>query len=278
VLIVAFRIGKNMGKPFIKSTEELHLIAGKIENAVSQISNSANIIAESSGEQAASIQQTSATMNETASIAAQNSENTRQATQLAHESKQNADSGRSKMQEMVEAMAQLEASSAVISKIIKIIDDIAFQTNLLALNATVEAARVGGDAGRSFSVVAEEVRSLAQKSAKSAADTAEIIAKNIMFANTGNTISKEVAASLDVIADKFDGLNKLIEEINASSNEQTGGVNQINIALGQIDKATQSNAAVSQESAASAQTLMTLVGELEDIYTEINLTVNGGKE
>jgi methyl-accepting chemotaxis protein len=179
------------------------------------------------------------------------------------------------MRDMVTAMAQLRESSGIISKIIKTIDDLAFQTNLLAINATIEAARAGGDAGRSFSVVAEEVRNLASKSATAAADTAAIIDKNITLANSGNQISCDVSESLESIADQFSNLERLISEINAASEEQNVGVRQINEAVSQIEKSTQSNAATSEESAASAAMLRELINDLEGVYHDIHAVVNG---
>jgi methyl-accepting chemotaxis protein len=176
---------------------------------------------------------------------------------------------------MVTAMAELKESSNLISKIVKTIDDIAFQTNLLAINATVEAARAGGDAGRSFAVVAEEVRTLARKSASSAAETTDIIEKNIKLTNTGSEISAEVEQALETMTAQFAKLNDVIHEINVASDEQATGVKQINTAMSQMESATISTAAISEESAASAKMLTDLVGDLQSVHSSINTVVYG---
>jgi len=262
---------------FISGTieKQLRSIIDRIQNAARNMDNCTNTLSEisvnlsdGSSEQAASVEQTSATMNETSSMIAQNAENTRQAAQLAEQSKQSADTAKMKMQEMIQAMNQLKDSSGVISKIIKTIDDIAFQTNLLAINATVEAARAGGDAGRSFGVVAEEVRNLAQRSAKAAAETAEVIENNIELTNAGGDISSKVAEALIVITEQCESLDQIIREINAASEEQANGARNINAALTQLEKQTQQNAAMAQETTASSQVLKGEAYSLEQVVAE----------
>jgi len=176
---------------------------------------------------------------------------------------------------MMASMNELKESSATVSKIAKTIDGIASQTNLLAINATVEAARAGGDAGRSFGVVAEEVRSLAQKSAQSAADTTAIIEKNILLTNAVRTEANAVLELAEKSSKCEEELQKLISEISAASEEQASGVNQINTAMSQIEQSTQANAASSEESAASAAMLKELVSDLEKISRSVNTVVYG---
>jgi len=168
------------------------------------------------------------------------------------------------MTDMMRAMDELKESSDKVGKIVKTIDDIAFQTNLLAINATVEAARAGGDAGRSFSVVAEEVRNLANKSANAVSDTTDIIEKNILLTNSGRDVSRSVSKSLSGITEKAGQLNKLISEINAASEEQSSGIKQINIAVSQMEKVTQENAAVAEENAASSNNMKDEITTLEE--------------
>ena len=214
-------------------------------------------------------------MNETSSMIAQTAENTGQAAELAEKASKNSEEGKMKMLDMVTAMEELKESSSQISKIIKTIDSIASQTNLLAINATVEAARAGGDAGRSFAVVAEEVRNLAKKSSDSAAETTDIIEKNIKLTDTGSKISVDVESALATISDQFAKLNEVIHEIDTASNEQTSGVKQINAAMSQMESATMSTAAISEESAASAKMLTDLVNDLQDVHTSITAVVHG---
>ena len=255
-------------------------IVGKLEESMSGIEissrqmakSSANLSQGSSG-QAANIEETSATMNETSSMISQNVENTRLAAQLASEATSTADKGMKEMRNMMHSMDELKESSDKVSRIVKTIDDIAFQTNLLAINATVEAARAGGDAGRSFSVVAEEVRNLAQKSARAVSDTTQIIEKNIALTNSGRDVSQEVSASLEEITEKNNHLNKLIAEINAASEEQTSGVKQINVAINQIEKNTQENAAVAQENSDSAEKLLASFDNLNSIANRLSAMI-----
>ena len=274
-IVLALYVSSLISKPLEKATVSLYEVGDKIENAVNQVSESAASIAGSSNEQAASIEETSATMNETSSMISQTAENTRQAALLSQQSKESVDSGRLKMQEMVKSMNELRDSSSTISRIIKTIESIASQTNLLAINATVEAARAGGESGKSFGVVAEEVRSLAKRSADAAAETTEIIEKNILLTNTGGEVSKEVSDALEMITNQFDKLNKIINEINAASEEQASGVKQINVVISQMEKTTQSNAAVSEETAASAAMLKELIADLEKVYKDIDIVVHG---
>ncbi|MDR2146244.1 MAG: methyl-accepting chemotaxis protein [Tannerella sp.] len=264
--------------PLTKATESLHRVINEITSSANQFKDSSANLADGSNKQAASIEETSATMNETTSMISQNAENTRQATKLAQKSQEEASNGKVKMQEMVDSMNQLKESSDTISKIIKTIDDIAFQTNLLAINATVEAARAGGDAGRSFAVVAEEVRNLAKKSAEAAANTTDIIDKNIYLTNSGREISTEVAKVLESIMSEIHNLSKIISEISTASEEQANGVKQINIALSQMEKTTQSNAAISEESASAANMLDSLTEDLQNVNEAIDLVIYGVKK
>jgi len=276
-MALALYISGIISKPLIRVTDSLNEVTIKINGAATQFSESSNNLANSSSSQAASIEETSATMNETSSMIAQTAENTGQATKLAEEASKNAESGKTKMQEMVKAMEELKTSSSLISKIVKTIDSIASQTNLLAINATVEAARAGGDAGRSFAVVAEEVRSLARKSASSAAETTDIIEKNMKLTNAGEKISVEVEAALEKMTNQFASLNEIIHEINIASDEQATGVKQINTAMSQMEGATISTAAISEESAAQARVLNDLVRDLQDVHASITTVVYGNK-
>lgn len=241
-----------------------HIIA-----AARELSEGSQHIATGAGEQASSIEETSATMNESASMISQNAENTRVAAQIAADAMNMANKGMQEMQNMTQAMNEIKDSSDKVSKIVKTIDDIAFQTNLLAINATVEAARASGDAGRSFGVVAEEVRNLAQKSAESASNTTSIIEKNITLTNSGQDISNGVSVSLEEITEKASQLNKLIAEINAASEEQSQGIKQINIAVSQIEKVTQQTAAVAEQTAASSQNLQNDAYHLTQVVDDV---------
>jgi methyl-accepting chemotaxis protein len=178
------------------------------------------------------------------------------------------------MQGMVEAMNSIKASSDSVAKIIKTIDEIAFQTNILALNAAVEAARAG-EAGAGFAVVAEEVRALAQRSATAARETSSQISDALQRANHGVQICGQVAGSFQDILGKTRDLNGLVAEIATASEEQTTGIGQINQAVTQMDKVTQSTAAQSEESAAAAQELSAQAVQLQSIAHELSVLVEG---
>ena len=275
IIIVGKYLSVSITKPLKASSGALNQISEALDAAVGQVNDSATSIAEASNEQAASVEETSATINETSSMIANNAENTQVAAQLVTSSSETANNVGKFMSRMLETMGELKESSDTVGKIVKTIDEIAFQTNLLAINATVEAARAGGDAGRSFGVVAEEVRNLAQKSAQSAADTADIIQKNIGLTSAVREEAQSVFELAGASVEEMAKLSKLIAEINAASEEQASGAQQISAAISQIEKSTQSNAATSQQSAASAAMLRELVGDLDRIYSDVNRVVYG---
>jgi methyl-accepting chemotaxis protein len=188
------------------------------------------------------------------SMTKRNAENAQKANDLAKQARQAADKGAADMQTMNAAMEALQVSSDDIAKIIKTIDEIAFQTNILALNAAVEAARAG-EAGMGFAVVADEVRNLAQRSAQAAKETAAKIEGAIDKTAQGVGISGQVTQTLNEIVIKARLVDELVAEVANASREQTSGITQINTAVGQMDKVTQSNAANAEESAAAAEEL-----------------------
>ena len=244
--------------------DRLMLLSKGINASASQLNEASSNLAQGSSEQAASIEETSAAMNETSSMVQQNAENTRLAAQLASDSMEIVEQAGQYMMKMMETMSELKESSNSVGKIIRTIEDIAFQTNLLAINATVEAARTGGEAGRSFGVVAAEVRTLAQRSAESTSSTASIIDKNINLTNVVREEADSVLKLAGENAKQIEELNKLISDINAASAEQADGIKQINIAVSQMEKVTQENAAVAEETSAASQSMRTEIINLEE--------------
>lgn len=268
----ALAIVSSVNKSLNSAMEKLNETTMSVVSASGQLLSAAGSLAQGGTEQAAAIEETSATMNETASMVQQNNENTREAASLANETANSALKGVQEMETLISFMDKLSKSSSEISKIVGDINTIAFQTNILALNASVEAVRAG-DAGRSFAVVAEEVRSLSQSSTAAANNTSMIIAENIALSNQSVENSKSVGETLKSISSSIQKVTDLVNEISAASDEQSRGVQQINIALSQMEKVTQSSAAISEESAAAANELMNQATTLEHITEELRLLV-----
>ncbi|CCN23394.1 methyl-accepting chemotaxis protein [Bordetella bronchiseptica] len=205
-------------------------------------------------EQAASLEETAASMEQLASTVKQNADNARQANQLAGVASDVAERGGSAVSEVVATMQDISASSRKISEIVSVIDGIAFQTNILALNAAVEAARAG-EQGKGFAVVAGEVRSLAQRSAQAAKEIKVLIEDSVDKVGTGSQQVERAGATMQEIVASVKRVTDIMGEISAASDEQSGGIEQVNRAVSQMDEVTQQNAALVEEAAAAAGSL-----------------------
>ena len=247
-----------------------------VASASEQIAGSARSLAEGSSEQAASLEETSASLEEITSMVRRNAESAAKAKELATQARAAADTGSSDMTEMESAMNDIRASSAEVAKIVKDIDEIAFQTNILALNAAVEAARAG-EAGMGFAVVADEVRNLAQRSAKSAKETALKIEDALSKSERGVQISGRVAASFTEIAGKAREVDQFVAEIALASNEQAQGIQQVSTAVSQMDKVTQSNAATAEEAASASEELNSQAESVSQTVAELERLVGSSK-
>ena len=250
--------------------------AHQVASAASQVSSSSQSLAQGSSEQAASLEETSASSEEISSMARKNSENSREAAALVAQSEQRFAVTNKSLNQMVVAMGDIHAQSGKISKIIKVIDDVAFQTNILALNAAVEAARAG-EAGLGFAVVADEVRNLAQRCAQAAKDTAGLIEESIAKSNDGKVTVDQVAAAIRAITEEFGKVKILVDEVHHGSEEQTRGIEQVARAVTQMEQVTQTTAASAEESAAAAEELNAQSETVKSIVGRLTAMVGGGE-
>jgi len=271
---VAFIITLKTNKKLKHVADALNDGASQVTAAAGQVSSSGQSLAEGASEQAASIEETSSSLEEMSSMTKGNAEHSHKANELGKQARSAAEKGVQDMQNMTLAMNGLKAASDDIAKIIKTIDEIAFQTNILALNAAVEAARAG-EAGMGFAVVAEEVRSLAQRSAQAAKETSEKIQGTIEKTTQGVEISHKVETALAEIVTRVREVDQLVAEVASASSEQSQGISQINTAVTQMDKVTQSNAASAEESAAAAEELNAQAETMKGYVNELLALVGG---
>ena len=249
---------------------QIRVFGEQIASGSNQISDTSQALSQGATEQASSLEQIAASLNQSSAQTTANAENATVANQLTTSAKKAGETGSRHMEQMVQAMADINASGEQIGKIIKTIDEIAFQTNLLALNAAVEAARAGQH-GKGFAVVAEEVRNLAARSAKAAHETAELIEGSVEKTVNGTQIASQTAKALHEMVEEITKVSNLVAEIATASQEQAQGISQINIGVGQIDTVTQQNTASAEESAAAAEQLSSQAQQLRTMLSRFTL-------
>jgi methyl-accepting chemotaxis protein len=276
LVILSLVVARSIPRPFAAVIRELAEAAKANATSANLISQSSTTLAEGASEQAASLEETSASLEEIASMAKRNADSSRRANELTRQTRSAADAGTQDVEVMNRAMDAIKASSDGIAKIIKTIDEIAFQTNILALNAAVEAARAG-EAGAGFAVVAEEVRALAQRSATAAKETAEKIDDSVAKSRHGAEVCAKVATGLKEIATKSRQVDELVSEIASASSEQTQGIEQVNLAVNQMDKVVQASAARAEEGASVAQELISQSATLEQNVVDLGNLVGRRK-
>jgi methyl-accepting chemotaxis protein len=273
-ILAAWFITVSITKSLNQVISTLTESSNQMTSAAGQVSSSSQSVAQGTSEQAAAVEETTASLEELSSMTKQNASNSQQANTLMTDSVNLINTGQESMKRMVGAIDEIKTSSDETAKIIKTIDEIAFQTNLLALNAAVEAARAG-DAGKGFAVVAEEVRNLAQRSAEAAKNTQVLIDGSVENSDRGVNVSQETSQVLEEIIVSSKKVAELIAEIAAASNEQAQGIDQMNIAMTQVDQATQANASNSEETASAAEEMAAQSEMLKDMVDALIQIVGG---
>jgi len=249
---------------------------GAITTAAKEIAMGNTDLSQRTEEQASSLQETAASMEELTSTVKQNAENAKQANQLAEAASQIAVKGGGVVREVVGTMGAITASSKKIVDIISVIDGIAFQTNILALNAAVEAARAG-EQGRGFAVVATEVRNLAQRSANAAKEIKSLIGDSVDKVESGSKLVADAGTTMEEIVRSVKRVTDIMAEIAAASAEQGSGIEQVNQAVGEMDKVTQQNAALVEQAAAAAESMQEQASTLSDVVASFKTSESVAK-
>jgi Methyl-accepting chemotaxis protein (MCP) signalling domain len=264
---------RSMPKPFMAIAAELSAAAENITEAARQVSTTSQTQAEGATEQAASLEETSASLEEISSMAKRNADASGEVnTLMAKDAAANLSRIRGQMASMETTVKEASEASHATMKIVKTIDEIAFQTNILALNAAVEAARAG-ESGAGFAVVADEVRSLAQRSAQAAKETQAMIERSAEKTAGILHIYKDVSGLVEQNGVIVGKVTTLAAEVAVSSQEQSQGISQVNVAVSQMDKVTQSNAAGAEETAATAQELNAQAVHLKASVNQLQVLV-----
>ncbi|BEV14175.1 methyl-accepting chemotaxis protein [Herbaspirillum sp. DW155] len=257
--------------------ESLRDIVSEVRQGTDTIATASNEIARGNldlsnrtEQQAGSLEETASAMEQLTSTVTQNADNARQANQLAATASDIASQGGEVVSQVVRTMEGITESSRRIADIISVIDGIAFQTNILALNAAVEAARAG-EQGRGFAVVASEVRSLAQRSAGAAKEIKELIDDSVQKVSAGSELVERAGSTMNEVVASVRRVTDVVAEISAATQEQSGGINEVNLAITQMDETTQQNAALVEQAAAAADSLKGQAGNLAAVVGKFKL-------
>jgi methyl-accepting chemotaxis protein len=276
-LVAAFFGARLFARKLGAGITALQTNAASLRSAAEQVSNASQSLAAGATQQAASLQESSASLEQISSMTRKNAENASEAKVLAGQTRSAAEKGGESVTELTRAMDDISRSGREIVQIISVIDDIAFQTNILALNAAVEAARAG-EAGMGFAVVADEVRNLAQRSASAARDTAAKVAESARRSAAGVDLSHRVAAAFTEILDRARATDELVAEIQTASHEQSTGLEQTNLAVTEMDRVVQQNAAAAEQSASASVSLVDQAAGVEAVSLDLVSLLDGDTE
>jgi methyl-accepting chemotaxis protein len=254
----------------VRMLSDIQLIATAVSHAATEMTQSNNTLSSRTEAQAASLQQTAAAMEQLTAMVEQNAIHAQTANQLAYTATEVAEQGGTIVRDAITTMQCVSESSGQIANIIKVINDIAFQTNILALNAAVEAAHAG-EQGRGFAVVASEVRSLAQRCAEAAKEIKGLIEHSGSHIETGTQLVEQTGARMENIIVSIQRVTDIISEISAASKEQSEGIQQINVAVAQMDHMTQQNAYLVEQAATNAEGLAQQATKLTVAFQQFKL-------
>jgi methyl-accepting chemotaxis protein len=265
---------RGMNDSLREVVSQVQIGTNTIATASNEIASGNMDLSQRTEEQASSLEETASSMEELTSTVRQNAENAKQANQLAHAASEVAEKGGAIVGQVVNTMGSINDSSRKIFDIISVIDGIAFQTNILALNAAVEAARAG-EQGRGFAVVASEVRNLAQRSAAAAKEIKELIGNSVEQVDIGQKLVQQAGSTMNDVVASVRRVTDIMGEITSASSEQSIGIDQVNIAIGQMDSVTQQNAALVEQAAAAAASMQEQASRLADVASSFKLGHDG---
>jgi methyl-accepting chemotaxis protein len=273
-LLVGVPVLRSINQPIMKISAQLRHASVQVGSAAGQVASASQVLSQDSAAQAASLEETSSAGEEISAMSRRNAANSQDSADHMNKTSELVTEANQKLGNMIQSMKEIQDSSNQISKIIKVIDEIAFQTNILALNAAVEAARAG-EAGMGFAVVADEVRNLAQRSAQAARDTASLIEDSIQRTREGATRLDEVAQSIAGITQSASAVRDLVDQVRVGSHEQAQGLQQVATALAEMGQRTQKAAATAEESAAAGVELTAQAKAMDGSVEELNALVRG---